>query len=78
MCQAVPQEFQGVPHLGLDCFDENALDLRNLGIGQVIEVVHRKEDSGLLGERFDSLVNGSGYLFLLLLIIFGRLLVRNR
>ena len=60
VCKAVAQEFRRPPHLGLDCFDRNVVNLRNFCIGQVIEAVHRKDDSALFRERFDSLVNGSG------------------
>ena len=47
--QEAPQGFQGTAHLGLDRLDGNALNLGDLGVGQVTEAVHREDHSGLLG-----------------------------
>ena len=47
----VPQEFQRTAHLGLDCFDGNILNFLNLGIAQVVETIHGKDDPLILLEH---------------------------
>ena len=50
MSQSFSKGFQGASHLGLDGFDGQIHNLRDLGIGESVESVHRENDPTLLRE----------------------------